>query len=287
MRVEGDAEVMVDPSNRTDSDRLIDLLRRSPILEALDDEPLDRRELQNRVDISRATVHRHTRLLADLGVIERAGDEFRLTKSGELVTDAVLRFKREVPSALSIAPVLQAIEDAPIEVGIEAFTDATVTNAARGDPYSPVARFLSLVEGTETLYGFDIDGIAPLYLEEIQRQIIDGMETDDLVLPEAVHDSLDTYPERCMEACASGNLSIQLHDNLPFSLAVFDDRVGVGVCAEEGRQLRVFVDTTRPEVREWAEAVYEAYEAEAIPMREYTPECFRKAMERGGLELTS
>lgn len=226
-------------------------------------------------------------MLGDLGVIEKSSDAFRLTKSGFLLTDALVRFKREARSALEIAPVLKAVQMAPIEIGIDVFVDATVTSAERGDPYSPVARFLSLAEETDTLYGFDIDGIAPLYMQEIQRQIIDGMETKDLVLPEAVRDSLDTYPEMCMEACASGNLTIQLHDDLPFSLAVFDNRVGIGVCAEGGRQLRVFVDTDSPEVREWAETVYKAYKTEAIPMEEYTPESFRKAMERGGLELTS
>lgn len=270
-----------------DSDLLIDLLRRSPVLEVLEEEPLDRRELQERVDISRATSHRYTRLLGDLGVIEKSDDEFRLTESGILLTDALIRFKREALSALALAPVLEAVQNAPVDLDIEALAEATVTSAERGDPYSPVARFIALVRETETLQGFDMDGIAPLYLEEIQRQIVDGMETEDLVLPEAVKDSLDNYPEKCMEACASGNLTIHLHDGLPFGLAVFDDRVGIGVCEPNGRQLRVFVDTDSPEVREWAQAVYEAYKTEAILMEEYSHECFRQTMDQAELQLTS
>lgn len=77
-----------------------------------------------------------------------------------------------------------------------------------------------------------------------------------------------------------------MHDDLPFSLAVFDDRVGIGVCESNARQLRVFVDTGSREVREWAEAVYEVYESEAFLMEEFTHQGFRETMERGGLELT-
>jgi DNA-binding Lrp family transcriptional regulator len=241
----------------------------------------------DRLGISRATCHRHTRTLEEKGVIERVDGCFRLTDAGRLLTDALTTFKQEAKSALQLAPVLDAVGDAPVEIDAQAFVDATVTSAKRGDPYSPVARFIALVQETETLHGFDIDGIAPLYLDEIKRRIVDGMATEDLILPQAAKNSLDEYPEKCMEACVSGYLTIQLHDDLPFVLAIFDDRVEIGVCEPDGRQLRVFVDTDSSEVHEWAEVVYEAYKTEAILMEEFTHQCFRETMARGELELTS
>lgn len=255
------------------------------MLEELQQTVLTRRELQDRLSVSRATCHRHTRKLQELGLIERLDGPFQLTEAGRLLTNSLTTFKQEVRSTLQLAPVLDAVGEAPVEIDAEAFTDAIVTSAERGDPYSPIARFLTLVRGTKTLRGFDIDGIAPLYLDEIQRRIVDGMETKDVVLPVAVKDSLDTYPEKCLEACVSGNLTLKLHDELPFGLAIFDERVGVGVCEPDTRQLRVFVDTDSPEVLEWAEAVYQIYNSEAILMEEYSHECFRKTMERGELEL--
>lgn len=154
-----------------------------------------------------------------------------------------------------------------------------MTSAERGDPYSPVARFVALVQETETLRGLDVDAIAPLYMDEIQRRIVDGMNTEDITHPGAVKDSLDGYPDKCMEACASGYLTVRLHDDLPFGLAIFDDRVGIGVCERDTRNLRVFVDTDSSAVREWAEAVYEVYESEAILLEEYTQQGFREALE--------
>lgn len=100
------------------------------------------------------------------------------------------------------------MKDAPVDIDAEAFADATVTSAERGDPYSPVARFVTLVQETEKLHGFDVDGIAPLYMEEIKDRIVSGMKTEDLVLPEAAKNTLDEYPEKCMEACMSGYLTI-------------------------------------------------------------------------------
>lgn len=262
-----------------DLDLLIALIRRSPLLEELRGDAFDRSELQDRLDMSRSTSHRHTKLFGEMGIIERVDGEFRLTESGKLLTDAMVRFKREANSALQLAPVLEAIQDAPMGIDSEAFAGATVTNTERGDPYSPVARFVTLVRETETLHGFDMDAIAPLYLEEIRQRIIDGMETKDIGLPEATKNALDDYPEKCRQACASGYLDIRLHDDLPFGLAIFDDRIGIGVCERDTRALRVFVDTESPEVREWAEAVYEVYEAEAVPLEEFTQEGYRNAME--------
>lgn len=262
-----------------DPDLLIDLIRRSALLEALHEEPLDRRELQKRLNVSRATSHRHTRLLEDLGAIERPDDAFRLTRSGQLLADALVRFKREARTALDLAPVLEAVQNVPFEVDVDGFADARVTSAEQGDPYSPVARFVELARETRTLRGLDIALVAPLYMDEIQGRIVDGMVTEDVERPEVVENVLGDYPEKCMEACASGHLTVQLHDDLPFGLVLFDDRVGIGVPGRNARKLQTFVDTDSPAVREWAETVYEAYRSEAIELEEVTWQGYREAVE--------
>ncbi|MFP8957998.1 helix-turn-helix transcriptional regulator [Natrialbaceae archaeon A-CW3] len=262
-----------------DLDLLIDLIRRSPLLEELQEESLDRAELQDRLNVSKSTSHRHTRLLDELGVIEKVDGEFRLTESGALLTDAMIRFKHEATSSLRLAPVLEAIQNAPIEIDSGAFAGATVTSAEKGDPYSPVARFVELVGETETLRGFDLDAIAPIYMDEVQQRIVNGMQTEDIARPEVTRNALEGYPGKCFDACVSGNLTVQLHDDLPFALALFDHRVGIGVCEAGSSQLRVFIDTDSPEVHEWAEAVYETYESPAIPLEEFTQQCFQETME--------
>lgn len=261
------------------TDMLIDLLRRAPLLQELQNESLDRRDLQDRLNISRATSYRHCRLLEDLGVIEKSNGEYRLTDSGILLTDTLIRFEREATTALELNPILEAVRDVPVDIELEVFTDAVVTSAEHGDPYGPVARFVSLIEETEALRGFDMDVIVPLYIDEIQQRIVDGMETEAIAVTEVTRNILESYPEKCFNACASGNLTVKLHDDLPFGLVIFDHRVGIGVYEPGTRVLRTFADTDSPEVREWAEAVYELYDAEAVLMEEFTSQGFAQAMD--------
>lgn len=262
-----------------DLDVLIDLLRRSPLLEELQGAEYDRRELQERLEISRATSHRHTKLLSELGVIERVNGQFRLTRSGALLADACTRFKQESYGALQLAPVLDAVTDAPVPIDNEAFADAVVTGAEHGDPHTPLVRFLALVRETETLHALDLDLIAPARLDEIKGPIVAGMETKLIGLPEVARDVIENHPENCIEACESGYLTVKLVDELPFSLAIFDARVGIGVSESDTRRPRLFIDTDAPEVREWAWKVYDHYDSQAIEMEGFGPEGLRRVME--------
>lgn len=261
------------------TDLLIDLLRRASLLQELQDESLTRRDMQDRLDISRATCYRYCRLLEDLELIEKSNSGYRLTDSGHLLTDILIQFEREAVTALELGSVMTAVQSVPVNIDAAAFSDAIVTSAEHGDSYGPVARFVSLVEETDSLRGFDMDIIAPLYLDEIEQRIVNGMETEEIAVPDVTRNILDSYPEKCFNACSSGNLTVKLHGDLPFGLAIFDHRVGIGVCEPGTRVLRTFADTDSLEVREWAEAVYEMYDAEATLMEEFTSQGFTQAVD--------
>ena len=270
---------MASTGQTDDLDVLIDLLRRSRLLEELQGAAYDRRELQDRLGVSRATSHRHTKLLEELGVIEKVDGRFRLTESGTLLAEACVRFKREAHTALQLAPVLEALADAPVPIDNDALADATVTSAEHGDPQAPLVRFIALVRETERLHALDLDIIAPARLDEIQGHIVEGMETELIGLPEVARDVIGNYPEKCIEACESGYLTVKLVDEIPFALTIFDHRVGIGVTEPDTRILRLFVDTDADEVREWAWEVYEAYDTEAIEMEGFGPGGLRRVME--------
>jgi hypothetical protein len=165
-------------------------------------------------------------------------------------------------------------------VPLNAFAGATITTPDSGDPHGPMVRYLTLVRETSTLRGFDTWTIAPTYIGEIQDRILDGMETHLIDPIAVVEDVMDHYPERCVQVCVSGNLTIRLHDSLPFGLAIFDDRIGVAAHDPDTGALRAFVDTDSPVARDWAEAVYEAYEADSVVLEEFTRAGLRKALER-------
>lgn len=262
----------------SDPDGFLKLVRHAPMLEALSDRPLDRQDLEERLGISRATSHRFTRWLGDRGLIERTDGEFHLTELGRAVTATMTSFKTEVATAFRLATVLVTLGDTRPPLPLAAFSDAVVTTPAPGDPYGPMLRYASLVRETTTLRGFNTWSIAPTYMDEIQERILDGMETDLIDPLPVVEDIMDNYPERCVEVCVSGHLTIRLHSSLPFGLVILDDRIGIAVRDPETNALSAFVDTDSSVAREWAEAVYETYKAESILLESFTKKGLREAL---------
>ncbi|MFB6165351.1 MAG: helix-turn-helix transcriptional regulator [Haloarculaceae archaeon] len=253
------------------------LLRRAPALGALGDGSLERGELEARLGISRATSHRHTRWLRDRGLVQRIDGEFHVTPVGRAVATSISEFEAEVETAFLLAPVVDALDAIGLTPPLGAFADATVTHPD-GNPYGPMARYASLVRETGALRGFDTWTIAPTYMDEIQARILDGMQTELIDPIPMVEDLMENYPERCVQVCVSGNLVLRLHDELPFGLAIFDDRVGVAVDDPDTGTLTGFVDTDSPAVRDWAKAVYEHYRAESVLLEEFTKNGLRAAV---------
>jgi DNA-binding IclR family transcriptional regulator len=87
----------------TDVDQFINLIRYSPMLEALCEEDLDRKELEQRLEISRATSHRRTKALIERDLIERT---FALTELGMTMAEVVTEFRMETRTASVLAAVL-------------------------------------------------------------------------------------------------------------------------------------------------------------------------------------
>ena len=267
----------MNPATLPAGDVSLDLIKRASMLDALREGSLDRSDLDHRLDISRATSHRHTNALIDLGLIDRSDGEFYLTAVGTAIAEAVDGFRSEIAMAYQLGPVLEAVGDSVPPLPLAAFADASVTSAEEGDPHAPVYRYIALVRETETLRGFDTWAIAPTYMGEIQQQILEGMETELIDPIAVVEDVMENYPERCVQVCVSGYLTIWLHETLPFGLAMFDDRIGLGVRDPETSLLRAFIDTDAPAAREWAEAVYDAYKADAARHDDFTKKGLREA----------
>ena len=252
--------------DRIDPDRLGDIVRHGPVFEALREEPLDRREIEERLDVSRATSHRFTKWLGEQGFVEKADGRFQLTGRGEAVTDEVLRFEANVSTAHRMGPLLDVICPHHAEFAMEPMVDATVTVAEPADPYRPVERFISLVGETETFRGFNTTHMAPLSIGEFYQKIFDATESEIVYTPGVVEKLLDTFPTRADEAIERGQLTLRTRGKLPYGLAIFDDRVGLGGYDDETGLMQAFVDTDSPIAREWAERVYASIRADSTPL---------------------
>ncbi|MFP4627251.1 MAG: helix-turn-helix transcriptional regulator [Natronomonas sp.] len=261
-----------------DSDLLIEVVNRSPMIEALREEPMDRRELEQRLEISKSTVHRNTRSLSERGLIVRTGGEYRLTAFGEAVAEIVTGFREDLQSTGRIAPLFDAVSDIQPPCPIADFADATVSTADNGDPFAPLARFVTLVQETDSLRMFDSYAIAPTYMDEIHGRVLDGLETKVIERPNVAEDVMKNYPEKCVELCASEFLTMRIHEDLPLGLAIFASRVGIGLRDPDTGAPRVFIDTDAPEARAWAMSLFESYWDDAIPLPRFNPKSLRDAL---------
>lgn len=260
-----------DAGERIETDLLGDIVRHRPVLEALRSEPLDRREIEERLDVSRATSHRFTQWLDEQGFVEKNDGRFRLTGRGEAVADEVLRFEANVQTVDRLAPLLDVICEDHQEFVIEPFVDATVTVAAPEDPYQPVEQFVSLLGESETFRGFNTTHMVPLVLGDFHKRMFDDTDTEIIYLPHIVEKLVETYPQRASEAIDNGHLTLRTRDDLPYGLAIFDERVGIGGYDEATGQMQVFVDTDSPIAREWAERVFASVRADSTPLDEVSP----------------
>lgn len=274
------------PSERS-HDRLIDLIGLAPTLDELGKEPSDRREIERQLNVSKTTSYRLTRTLAESGLIEKSEGRYERTAPGDEVMRELSSFATTVRTALILAPILEAVGDTTPSIPIEAFADATITTLDGGDAFSQVDRFIALVEETDTLRGIDLNSIAPLYIDEITNLVLDGMELDMISTPAVVEDTADKYPYACAKLCINGNVKPMVHEELPFGLAIFDDRVGIGVQYPDERRLRVFLDTDSTAVREWANAVFESYQDESVRLKQFSKKALREAIPHREMGLST
>lgn len=264
---------------RPPHDLLIEVVRRAPMIAALRDGPSDRRDLEQRLGISKSTAHRITTSLAEQGLVERTDGKHKLTEFGEAVAEVVATFEADMRTTVRLAPLFDAVAGVQPQCPLNAFSEATVTTVDRGDPFGPLARFVSLVKETDTLQMLDSYAVAPTYIDEIHGRVLDGLETKVIERPEVAGDIIENYPQKCIELCASEFLTMRLHDEIPFGLVILDSRIGVGVRDPGTGAPRAFVDTDDPEGRAWAETLFESHWSDATRLRRFNPKALREAIE--------
>lgn len=241
---------------------------RITVLDALADQPRDRRELRTLTGVSASTICRTLREFEERRWIRKNGHYYEATQPGVFVARGIVELieRTEIERGLRDVWPLLAIEDG--ELRIEALSDAVVTVATADDPYRPINRFVSLLRETDRFRfaGPELALLEPCR-DELRRRIVDGMETEIIDPPGAARRILSTYPEHCADPLDSGNLTVLVCEELPaYGLCLFDGRVGVCGYDPDSGTVRALIDTDAPAVREWAESTYESHRREARPV---------------------
>lgn len=234
---------------------MIEVIRRSDLLTALQSSPASPSELERTLDISRSTIHRALRTLEELHLVEKTSGQYELTGVGTFVTAETSAYCNRVDAAMSLEPFLNLVEIDDIPV--EHFADAKVTSPKPRQPHYSVRRIIELIERSESLRIFSTI-ISPFYVDVAHREMLDGMEIQAIFDDGIIDIVLGEYEQEAYEAFDTGRFDVYMHANLPFELFLFDDRIGMAAHDENGIA-RAFVETRSPEAIDWATKLYERY----------------------------
>ena len=260
------------PSSLSDLEFLARSENRLAVLAALRVESATRPALRETLDVERVTLGRILADFEERSWVVTDDGRYRLTLLGEIVADALEEAVDALDAAGRLRPVAGLLPRGAFDVSPTRLRDATVTDASAGDPYRPVRRFMMLLEESSSLRGYDTTTIAPLYVDDIRENILDGMRTEVVYLPAVAEQLHEDYRAAVAAAVDAGHLRLRVAESLPFGLAVFDDRVGIGVYDDSNGMLAAFVDTDDPVVREWAVESFERYWARATPFDAWVDE---------------
>ncbi|WP_224271082.1 helix-turn-helix transcriptional regulator [Haloprofundus salinisoli] len=245
---------------------------RIAVLDLLHESPASRTTLQDRLDIDRVTLGRILTAFEDRKWVVDNGSQYATTFLGDLVADKFSEFRAFMATTRDLQPLVGSLPIDMFDFSLHRLTEGTVTTTAEGDPYAPVRRFMELLCDTDSLSGYDTTTVAPIYVEEIREQILNGMTTEIVYRPPVIDQLVSDYRKEVAGAVNSGHLTLWVVEELPCGLAIFDDCIAIGVYDVETGMLEVLVESDDPVVREWALRSFATVRDTAIPLAEWLDE---------------
>lgn len=257
--------MMVPPGTVTET--VETLGRRAELLAQLLDGGAEKRALEDDLDISRSTLDRSVRELEALGVLTYADGEYALTPVGRRLVRNYLRFRRQVAVAVEFQPFLEHVSMAPLPFDLDWLRDAELFVPEPSNPYSMVDRHVSRLR--EMNRGRVILPIVGLHVHEtVHETIVERGGEAELVVTKGVADVLTSDPEFAeltADLIATERFDLQVHDEIPYLLGVFDDEV-VQMGVDDGGELRAMIEADGDSVLEWAREAITQYYREARPL---------------------
>lgn len=253
-----------------DADLLELAVAREDALAALSEGPHRRRELQERLGVSKTTAHRILRSFEERGLTRRTGDGHELTLFGEVVADWTARFAAGVEQAARLRRLLDLFEATEAPSAGKVFRDPEVDwDVAESESYS-IDRGVERVRGVDVLRVLDWTPVPDLYHEKILEILADESARVESIYPKSeVEDRLERFPDRhddLLEAGARPRYWVY-EDVPPWRMSIYDDEL-VELRAYDQQSGAYLLDATsdHPDAVDWALDVFAEYRDRAAPV---------------------
>lgn len=236
------------------------------LLSILEDGPFTIAELSDRVDASSRTVRRAIDGLREDGWVKGTTGGYELTRVGRRFAEELLEVLDLTETLVDLRDFFELLPEDEFDLEIAALEDASVTVGTAYEPYAPVERVQTLIEGAETILTL-APIAAPFFTDPYYEQIVSADPHVETVLrPEVLETLQEKHGDAMDEVLRKETVSVYAYENeLSFGLIVLDDRVAIGAY-DDTRSLRALVVSDSPQVYAWGRSVFESYRADATPV---------------------
>lgn len=243
----------------------IEPIRRVSVFDRLLEEPATRSELQEDLDVSRATLHRIATFLTDNGLAVEGDQGLDLTGAGHVVGTAAVDYVASVRTATELDALLNVmdVDHLPVDLDLDVLRDASVVRPQPAQPALPAQRVIEIADASDRLRGVS-PVVLPSYVEVFYRNVLDGVETELILSRQAVEALEESYPAQLSEGIRTEQLDLLVADAVPFGLLLTPSRSAIAVYDEEG-VLRLLVESDSEAFDAWVRDVYAEYRSASEP----------------------
>jgi len=234
----------------------------------LAEEPRTRRELVELTGASQPTLGRILRDFEERAWIERDGSTYRATVTGTLVSRGFGELVEILDADADLRPVVRWLPAESITFDLEHLTTATITTPSRTRPNAPVQRALELLRDAGTVrivsYAFN-EGSLDVISERTKAgdQRFEGVFSSDAI--DAIADD-SQLRRRLRELLTAESATVRIVDEpIPVAATIADSVVHLFLRDDTG-VLQASIDVDEPEVRSWADGLFERYWDAAEPL---------------------
>jgi len=227
--------------------------------------PIERRELETRLDASHRTVIRIVNSLDERGYLRDAEGELRLTPFGAHIADRLDTALTATETALDFEPLLRNAPPALRELPLAGLDGAELLVASDADPFGVLDRILSL-RAEATRIREVAPGVQKESIDQLAARVRRGEDVDvEAVISQyasEVAESRTDYNDGHMTTVESDAVDIYVHPaEIPFFVGIMDGTAAVAV-SKDGQPHALAVSDD-PDLLVAVESVYRRYRDEA------------------------
>jgi predicted transcriptional regulator len=240
--------------------------QRRNVLKALCEEPARPHELCADIDATRTTIQRILAGFRERQWVVKYDGDYRPTVTGRRICQQYEALLGELRLAREFGPLAAHLGPVANDLPIEALERGQLTVSDEGSPLAVLSRFTEWFRAVEG----QMHAMTPVVAQpfnEIGVELVESGAAIDIIIDRTVFEkSRRQYESEWDFAVANEGVSIYIHESpVPAGLA-FDDERCCLVAYDEDNNLRAMLESTDDELYDWAQATYEQYRSESVPL---------------------